>query len=413
MRLLAIETSEYVSSVALWEGGRVINEAIFPSRMELCETLTARIAELLGVECVAAARLDALAVSQGPGSFTGLRVGMATAKALAHVLDVPLVGVPTQQAIATAADVPFGTVVCVLQKARQGHVYAGLWERTVEGAREVEPLAVVADSNLASFVADRCSYLTGPATETTAGLLHVLSSDLNIQHALPTAAAVARLGAPLVAQAAPRAAFNLQPLYILASQAERQKQIDVTTGGGLAASRVPVRVRRTEMDDLPQIMKIENASFSSPWSELAIREEIARRDDSLFIVVEYDGEIAGYSGCWIFAGEAHICTIATNPAYRRRGLGELLMLVMLQRSSELEVDYAILEYRVSNRSAEALYHKLGFQYIHRRRGYYQDNNEDAVVAAIPELRSEAQQQKLDELYQIWRNRYSYDLSVDI
>ena len=445
MRLLALETSEYVSSVALWEDGALVGEQSFPSRMNLCETLTARIHELLGARPCEAG-LSGLAVSQGPGSFTGLRVGVATAKALTHVCHLPLVGVSTQQVIAAGAEVEPGTVVCVLQKARQGHVYAGLWERTEARATVVAPLEVVANAELAGWLQGRSELIIGPGAEAALEVLSELGEAVRVQASLPQAALVAKLGAQRLAEADPAAAYNLQPYYVLASQAERQKNIDLSAGGptagrmaggttavhaappgetattgpddirplqGEAAQKKPsITVRRAGLGDLREIMRIENASFSSPWSEISIRDELTKQSGNLFIAAEVEGEIVGYIGIWIFAGEVHICTVAVSPERRKCGLGELLMLCVLRHAISTDIEYALLEYRVSNHPAGALYSKLGFEYIHTRKRYYQDNGEDAIVAALADLGTAARRRQLEELYEVWLQRHECEVRCD-
>lgn len=411
MRVLALETSEYVSSLALWDEGRVVAES-FPSRMDLCEKLTARIEALLGGTAGSCApAVDALAVSQGPGSFTGLRVGMATAKTLAHVWGVPLVGIPTQEAIAAAAEVGEGECMLVLQQARRDHVYAGVWVRTGDGAAEVVAPHVVPVAELGALLGGM-RLITGPATDALGELVPTLPDSVIVRQAPAEAATVACLAADRVSRADPNAAFTLQPLYLLASQAERMKGMDLS-GQTADAPRRRLRLRRASPDDLPDVVRIENASFSSPWSEQSLREELSGRIGSHFLIAELDGQMAGYMGTWMFAGEAHICTIAVDPQYRRCGIAEMLMLTMLQQARDLGNPYVILEYRIGNTGAAALYEKLGFVYVHRRRGYYQDTNEDAIVAAIPDLEAPDQCARLQRVAADWRARHDHELSLEL
>jgi len=99
---LGIETSTPTASIALMDDENLIAEVLFSGQMNLAEQLAPRIKELLAHEGVRLAGLDGIAVSLGPGSFTGLRIGVATAKALAHAVGLPLVGVPTADAVAEA-----------------------------------------------------------------------------------------------------------------------------------------------------------------------------------------------------------------------------------------------------------------------------------------------------------------------
>ncbi len=495
MRLLALETSEYQSSLALWQEGQIHSES-FPSRMDLCATLTARIQALLHKQGLYESQQDvlgdweappvqALAVSLGPGSFTGLRIGIATAKALAHVWNIPLIGIPTQEALASEAQIEEGERALIVQYARQSHYYAGLWTRQQGKLMPFNMPQVVSEENLIALCHDS-AVLTGPAAEIVQEkLAGRLPQHLRIQKSLPQATTIAILAAERIQEADPQAAFTLQPLYLLPSQAERVKNIFVTESyakqeqikspasphakeemaqseppslkdkaapmcsekkGHLSqginrpiedsplqlkhsnenvpqafleqssernvwrkAYRPKLCLRRARLDDLPAIMEIEHASFSSPWPEQSIRDEILREHNNLFCVAELEGDIVGYIGVWIYAKEAHIYTIAVHPDFRRQGIGEILMLTILQQAQQRDANYALLEYRVSNTEAAQLYAKLGFEVLYRRRGYYLDNNEDALVAAIQDLTAWEQQERLQRLHAEWQEKHPYEL----
>jgi tRNA threonylcarbamoyladenosine biosynthesis protein TsaB len=126
MRLLAIETSTLAGSVALLDGDRVVGETLLDIRLTHSERLMAMVDRLLRDCDLPPQGLEALAVAVGPGSFTGLRVGIATAKGLALALGLPVAPVPTLDAMASTlpfADAP----VCPLLDARKGEVYLSLY----------------------------------------------------------------------------------------------------------------------------------------------------------------------------------------------------------------------------------------------------------------------------------------------
>lgn len=162
-------------------------------------------------------------------------------------------------------------------------------------------------------------------------------------------------------------------------------------------------LRPMHIDDIPQVVQIDRASFPTPWSARTYQFELTNRSTSHLVVLEIKersdnsnsgglralwrrlrgvrpnaGPVIGYGGCWIIAGEAHISTIAVHPAYRGRGLGELLLASMLLRAINLQGEYSVLEVRASNASAQALYRKYEYQMTGRRKGYYRDNGEDAL-----------------------------------
>ena len=95
--------------------------------------------------------------------------------------------------------------------------------------------------------------------------------------------------------------------------------------------------------------------------------------------------VLGHGGFWLMVDEAHISTLAVRAAWRRRGLGELLLVVLLDESQRLGASRATLEVRHSNAAAQALYAKYGFQQAGRRKAYYSDNREDALILTTPEF----------------------------
>jgi len=163
--------------------------------------------------------------------------------------------------------------------------------------------------------------------------------------------------------------------------------------------RVPFVVEPMAVSDLGDVMTIERLSFSSPWSERAYRFEIEKNENSVMLVVRpafplslWDrirgragirSPVLGYGGLWLLVDDAHISTIAVHPQWRSKGLGELVLLSLLEQGAGRGMQRATLEVRVSNEAARGLYHKLGFEIVGRQKRYYSDNNEDAFVMATP------------------------------
>ena len=151
--------------------------------------------------------------------------------------------------------------------------------------------------------------------------------------------------------------------------------------------------------DLGDVMVIERLSFSSPWSERAYRFEIEQNENSVMLVARpafpqslWDrirgragvrSPVLGYGGLWLLVDEAHISTIAVHPQWRGKGLGELVMLSLLEQGIKQGMQRSTLEVRVSNEAAQGLYRKLGFESAGRQRRYYSDNNEDAYIMVTP------------------------------
>jgi ribosomal-protein-alanine N-acetyltransferase len=137
--------------------------------------------------------------------------------------------------------------------------------------------------------------------------------------------------------------------------------------------------RAMKVDDIEAILEVEHASFSLPWSYQAFYNEITSNHFANYLVLEIDGQIAGYCGVWVVMDEAHVTNIALLPQYRGQGYGEQMLGTIMELSKALGAKTLTLEVRVSNEVAQKLYRKLGFKSGGIRKKYYTDNQEDAIV----------------------------------
>lgn len=142
-----------------------------------------------------------------------------------------------------------------------------------------------------------------------------------------------------------------------------------------------VNIRTMRHEDLPHVSDIERRSYDFPWSHGVFRDCLLAGYQC--IVLERDGEVAGYGILSIAAGEAHILNLCVEPAWRSHGYGERLLDEMLFRARTSSVREIFLEVRPSNANALALYRKKGFYQVANRPAYYQatEGREDAAVLA--------------------------------
>ncbi|MGH7311445.1 MAG: ribosomal protein S18-alanine N-acetyltransferase [Candidatus Rokuibacteriota bacterium] len=134
--------------------------------------------------------------------------------------------------------------------------------------------------------------------------------------------------------------------------------------------------------DLDEVLAIERASFSMPWSRGAFLYEIEQNRVARCYVTREAERVVGYICVWEVADEMHITNIAVDPAVRRRGIGRGLLGSVLEDARRRSTRLVVLEVRPSNAEARALYEAFGFQVVGRRRGYYYDTGEDALVMEI-------------------------------
>jgi ribosomal-protein-alanine N-acetyltransferase len=132
-------------------------------------------------------------------------------------------------------------------------------------------------------------------------------------------------------------------------------------------------------EDIDQILEVEHASFTTPWSREAFYNELHNNRFAVYIVLEENKKVVGYCGAWIVIDEAHVTNVAILPEYRGRKLGEAMMQKMISVAQEMGAKSMTLEVRVTNHVAQSLYRKLGFQNGGIRKNYYSDNQEDGLV----------------------------------
>ncbi len=130
--------------------------------------------------------------------------------------------------------------------------------------------------------------------------------------------------------------------------------------------------------DIEQIVELEKQIFTMPWSKQAFEEEMDNQLAHYYVAIVND-EIVGYLGYWQVLNEAHITNIGIAPQHRRKGYASKLLMNMLGIVEENDIESITLEVRASNYNAQSLYKKFGFVEAGRRKNYYLDNKEDAII----------------------------------
>lgn len=145
-----------------------------------------------------------------------------------------------------------------------------------------------------------------------------------------------------------------------------------------------LRFESLKENHMASILEIEKEANPSPWSDASFRNELTNKQ-STFLVCVSGQEVVGYGGMWAVVDEAHITTVAVAAAHRRKGIAWALMVELLRRAKEAGLTCSTLEVRASNDPAVQLYERLGYKVVTRRRRYYPDNREDALVMWLHDL----------------------------
>ena len=166
-------------------------------------------------------------------------------------------------------------------------------------------------------------------------------------------------------------------------------------------ARPPLRlsIEPMRVEDVPEVHRIESASFPTPWPDYAFKQEIQTNRLAHYLVVKAGDETIGYGGLWLMVDEAHITTFAVLPEWRRRGVGARLMLELMRVAANLHARVVTLEVRLSNHAARSLYGRFGFKPVGVRPRYYSDNNEDALIMTTPPISTPEMRLRLADLQQ--------------
>lgn len=140
-------------------------------------------------------------------------------------------------------------------------------------------------------------------------------------------------------------------------------------------------IRQMNREDASSLASLDKLCFSVPWSEKSFCEE-AENEKAVYYVAEDNGEIIGYIGFWNIIDEGHITNIAVHPDYRRRKIASALLEMAARTAIKNKLVLLTLEVRNSNTAAQGLYKSFGFSEVGKRRGYYREPVEDAVIMTL-------------------------------
>ncbi len=405
--VVAIETATETVGVAVRTTDGVQAEFALTGRRRHVETLTPAIEHLLAQVGLTPAALDLVAVDVGPGLFTGLRVGVAAAKALALARGIGVVGATSLDILVAgaAAHGHRGPVLACVD-ARRGEVFAAVHEvgdgggagPAVLGPGLFAPPALA--EALGGFAGGRLTAVGDGAQRYAAqlagaGPIAVVAPGL----AFPPPTALADLAlARLAAGEAPTDPGLVLPLYLREADARVNFAARRPPGArGRGAVALTLRLEKLRRRDLRALMRIENAVFPEPWSPTVFSSELALRTGRLYRGAWAGGELAGYIGFMIVDDEAHVTTIATAPDFQRAGVASAMLVATFATLRVQGVRHVSLEVAANNEPAQALYRRFGFAPVGVRRNYYPVTGQDALVMWVHDIDAPAYAARLADL----------------
>ena len=384
MKILALEASGKVAGCALWEDDALLGEISLQNGLTHSQTLMPMVDNLFRSLNMEIGSIDAVAVTSGPGSFTGLRIGAATVKGLAYALQVPVIPVPTLECLAaglymdgSAAD---SCLVCPIMDARRGQVYTGIYR--YRNGRPVPLIRTRAAEtpdllDILEEMAPETVIFTGDGVPVFRQMILERKSNIKFSFAPPhlarqRAAATAYLAMEMYKERGEEAfvaADRFRPEYLRLSQAERERN----------AGLLKIRVRRMEKSDVEAALKVEQASFSEPWTKEMFDMTLLLPYARYYVAETEDGTIAGICGVRILSDTGEISNVAVLPDYRSRKIGRRMLEKLLDDAMREGIFEYTLEVRASNRPAVSLYEGLGFKSEGVRKDFYKKPVEDALI----------------------------------
>lgn len=392
MKVLAIDSSGMTATVAVVEDTQTIAEYTVNFKKTHSQTLLPMIDTMGKMIELDLKTIDAIAVAGGPGSFTGLRIGSATAKGLGLALEKPLIHVPTVDGLAYNL---YGCqdIICPIMDARRKQVYTGMYtfaRRELEGSKQTELVLDVLEAQNASpidelierlnihgrqvvFLGDGVPVYQDVIREKMRVPFSFAPASANRQRA----AVVGALGIQYYKEGKFETAMEHQPDYLRVSQAERER--------AEKERKAVVSIRQMKVEDAAAIAEVEHQTFSDAWSEKAILDTL-RNPKTICLVAEKIGKIVGYCIVYTADDEADIARIAVLKESRRFGIASELIHALDVICWENQIQIIMLDVRVSNDGARAFYEKHGFTQDGIRENYYKNPIEDAILmsrAVIP------------------------------
>lgn len=139
-----------------------------------------------------------------------------------------------------------------------------------------------------------------------------------------------------------------------------------------------VNLNMMSQKDIDDVLEISSLSLKESWSKDSYKKEL-ENPMARYLVAEVDNKVIGFAGLWKVLDEGHITNIAVHPDYRGNGIGSKLVESLINKSDSWYINSLTLEVRSSNKIAQNLYEKYGFEKEGIRKNYYSDNKEDAII----------------------------------
>ena len=384
MKILAIDTSGKICSVSVMENREILKTKYNKSEREHSQTLMPTIKETLDELKLTIDDIDLLSCSRGPGSFTGIRVGMATIKALSDAKNIPIAGVDTLKALAYSAIIKKGKKECKILSmldAKNENVYFAVF-RIHNGNLSLYKNADVANiSDVVEYINFNTPlYIVGDADPEKLDPLFKAKLSKQYAQGRETANYEYIEDLPVLSESIALAAQDkydigdygdsntLFPLYLRKPQAQKKKEKEDDKLYFLEMTKYDLENIKNKYDEFPNI-----------WDYETFEEDFK---NSNYIVAKQNNEVVGFIGVRTILDELEIMNIVTRRDKQNQGIASNLLSYLLRHYiGKNLVEKINLEVNEHNIRAISLYRKFGFREVGLRKKYY-NNQEDAISMTL-------------------------------
>lgn len=366
MKILSIDTASQVCGVSILEDTTSICTLDQNMGTTHSENLMPMIQKALKLTSLTLKDIDLLVCDKGPGSFTGIRIGIATAKAFHDSLQIPCIGVTSLQALAYSVKKE-GFIASIID-CNNNNCYFAFYE--LKDSNYIEIVTPSADSitNALKIYHQNNTNNTpitfvGNGSEIYKNLILDALPDCTFTKSENNSLNSYFVGLAGLDKWKENKIDDMLPLYLKKPQAQRQLEEKLKN----------IEIIPMTLNDLEQIANILTSDFDEFWNDTILKDEL-NAENSNYIIAKFNQEIVGFAGIKNLLEEANIMNIVVKKNFRNQGIGTLLLENLIDLAKKQNSTSITLEVMEENYSAIHLYKNLGFQQIGLRKNYYQNKN---------------------------------------
>ena len=377
MKILAIDTSSKICSVTIFEDTNPIIELQNDDEKTHSVKLMPMVDKAFNETNLTLDDIDLLVCSLGPGSFTGVRIGIATIKAFADAKNIPVVGISSLEILAyNVKELPLSSnsLVCSMIDAKNENIYCGLYKFSKNSCNQLSIFAENIHTSIEKIKEIALEYnykdiiFVGDATLLYKDLLvSSFTTPIFAEDNIQKGSSIAIAGYFKYSNKEYGDSSSLSPIYLKKSQAERTLE-------------EKIKIYEMTQSDIDLITPNFSTEFDEFWNINTLQNDF-NNPNSTYFIAKLDDEIVGFAGFLKICDEANIMNIVTKINKRNLGVGSKLLTKLFNCAKDKNCTSITLEVNDHNSSAIHLYEKFGFKRIGLRKKYY-NNTDDAIIMSI-------------------------------